>query len=165
MSQVDTRAGTALAFDYTAITHLLPHRGDALFLDSATVNGWHVDAEASWAPQHPHLAGHFPDSPVVPAVFLVEAAAQAAGVAIMHASDDAGRLVRDDQILVLAGIKDVLIHKALRPSEPIRLAVDVEPAFENSYFFVTAAGHDRLGEKVVSAGLTIARVARSGLKA
>lgn len=165
MSHVEKEIGTAQLFDCTAIMQLLPHRGDALFLDSATVKGWSVEAVASWQRQHPHFVGHFPDMPVVPAVFLVEAAAQSAGVAIMSAHGEDGKLVRNDQILVLAGIKDALIHNVVRPAEQIRLTVDVEPVFENSYFSVTAVGRNRHGEKVLSAVLMIALVAQDGLKA
>mgnify|MGYP001606289747 CR=1 FL=1 len=60
---------------------LLPHRDHALFLLDAVVEGPHVTGTACWADSHPHLTGHFPGLPIVPGVFLIEAAAQLGGTA------------------------------------------------------------------------------------
>jgi 3-hydroxyacyl-[acyl-carrier-protein] dehydratase len=72
------------------IERILPHRPPFLWVDKILsiepgvrcVSVKHID------PQAPFFVGHFPGSPILPGVFLVEAAAQTAGV-MMGASGTA----------------------------------------------------------------------------
>lgn len=116
-------------FNRDEISALLPHRGDALFLRDAIVNGSHVEGTACWTASHPHLLGHFPGLPVVPGVFLIEAAAQLAGVGL--ASQAGGS---EFKLGMLAGVKRCLLHQPVQPEEPVYFALDLKSGIPNRMY-------------------------------
>jgi 3-hydroxyacyl-[acyl-carrier-protein] dehydratase len=103
----------------SAIESLIPHRGEFLF-----ARRLHVIAadrylgEASWEPDQAGIAGHFPGCTVVPAVFIIEAAAQLAGAGLLAASaieqEDTG-----DSLGMLAGTRRCLFQRPVRPRETV----------------------------------------------
>lgn len=157
------RAGEAGAFVYdrAAIEGLLQHRNHALFLHAATVQGWHVNAQACWDAAHPHLQGHFPGLPIVPGVFLVEAAAQAVGVVLGTVSKVAGDDETSGQMPVLASLSACRLHQMVRPGEIIWFDVDVQSVMEGKYYEATAIARDASGSKILNVELNIAMVSRS----
>ena len=106
------------------IERLLPHRGAALFLLSAEIDGGRAVGEARWSREHPHIAGHFPGLPVVPGIFLIEAVAQLAGVAIA-----AGRPAANAEVGVLAAVRRCLLHRPTRPETTVRLEIALHAPF------------------------------------
>lgn len=153
---------TAQSLSRTEIEGLLPHRGDALFLASAEVDGLRASGQAVWSSSHPHINGHFPGSPIVPGIFLIEAAVQLSGVALAAQK----RHARSGQTFgVLAGVRKALFHRPVRPAQPIHFEITlVEPSVGP---FVRASGHgyNVKGLKVLSLELTIAVVERATLLA
>jgi len=148
-----------LTFSRTEIEELLPHRGHALFLTEARVNGTQVHGKAVWESAHPHLEGHFPELPLVPGVFLIEAAAQLAGVAL------AIQNTQDKQFLgVLAGVRKALIHRPVHPGNPISFEVKVSPSPVGSFLTASGVGHDSGGNKVVTVELTIGVIERAAFQ-
>ena len=139
----------------TDIEALLPHRDAALFLLDATVRGSQVEGHASWPARHPHLAGHFPGLPIVPGVFLIEAAAQLAGVAL------AGRAGAASRLGMLAGVKRSLLHHPVRPGERVHFKLDVKPGIGDR--IATASGYAQRddGRKLLTVEITVALVDRS----
>lgn len=140
------------------IEELLPHRGHALFLRNAAVEGWHVKAEAEWDVSHPHLAGHFPGLPIVPGLFLIEAAAQSVGVVLGNLPGAATGTSDRRELAVLAGVKESLLHNMVRPSQIVRFQVDVEPILDGKYFAAFGAAQDGDGNKVLTVHLNVALV-------
>lgn len=110
----------------------LPHRGDALFVQSAEVEGSSIRGEACWSAQHPVLQGHFPGQAIVPGVFLIEAAAQLGGVWI--ARSHAGR----QGLGVLASVRKALVHRLVMPDERVRYELQLAAAGER---FFSVRGH------------------------
>ncbi len=90
-------ATTGKSLDINRIMKLLPHRYPFLLIDKMIdLNGEESGtAIKNVTINEPFFQGHFPGSPVMPGVLLVEAMAQAAGAIVLeHLGDDhAGKLV------------------------------------------------------------------------
>lgn len=136
-------------FDQGHIEKLLPHRGHALFVSRAQVQGHAVLSECCWGPGHPHLAGHFPDYAIVPGIFLIEAAAQTAGIAI--AAENAGA----SGLGMLAAVRRALIHHPVHPGERITFELNVGGNTGNMYD-VKGIGRFQDGRKAATMELVIA---------
>jgi len=140
------------------LTSCLPHRGDALFVQSAEVEGTSIRGEACWSALHPVLQGHFPRQAIVPGVFLIEAAAQLGGVWI--ARSHKGR----QGLGVLASVRKALVHRIVMPDERVRYELQLAAAGErffsvrgHAYGSATAAdGRDAGDGKVLTIDLLIA---------
>jgi 3-hydroxyacyl-[acyl-carrier-protein] dehydratase len=95
MAQDTETPGKSL--DINRIMKLLPHRYPFLLIDKLI----HVKGETSGTAiknvtiNEPFFQGHFPGSPVMPGVLLVEAMAQTAGAIVLEnlGDNDAGKLV------------------------------------------------------------------------
>jgi 3-hydroxyacyl-[acyl-carrier-protein] dehydratase len=95
MTQDTETPGKSL--DINRIMKLLPHRYPFLLIDKLI----HVKGETSGTAiknvtiNEPFFQGHFPGSPVMPGVLLVEAMAQTAGAIVLEnlGDNDAGKLV------------------------------------------------------------------------
>ncbi|MDN7429373.1 3-hydroxyacyl-ACP dehydratase FabZ family protein [Burkholderia sp. AU45388] len=155
---------SAIVCDRAAIEWLLQHRDHALFLHTATVQGWHVNAQACWDVAHPHLQGHFPGLPIVPGVFLIEAAAQAVGVVLGTVSRQGGDEA-SGQMPVFAGLKTCRLHHMVRPGEMVWFDVDVRPVMDGKYYEATAVARDAGGIKILNVELNVAMVSRSPIVA
>ena len=64
------------------ILKILPHREPFLFVDRITRfrAGKMIEAEYTLKEDHPILAGHFPDFPLMPGVLMTDACAQVSGL-------------------------------------------------------------------------------------
>lgn len=140
------------------LTSYLPHRGDALFVQSAEVEGSRVRGVARWSVRHPVLQGHFPEQAIVPGVFLIEAAAQLGGVWIARSHDG------QQGLGVLASVRKALVHRLVMPDEFVHYDLQVAAAGER-FFSVRghacgaaseAEGRDAGDDKVLTIDLLIA---------
>src|SRR5665213_3264210 len=105
------------------MTHagLTPHGPGFRFIDRFERTG--LQSGIAWKhldPSAPYFADHFPDNPVMPAVLLVECAAQAAGVLLMHGS------AAPDTPLFLASIDQFRILGPVFPSETLQTMITLE---------------------------------------
>ncbi len=132
-----------------AVRGFLPHRGHALFVEGACVDGESIKGDVVWAADHPVLQGHFPGLPIVPGVFLIEAAAQLGGVWIASTHRDKTGLG------MLASVRRALVHQPLPAGTGIRYALKVA-ASGASFFSVSGVGSLADGQKVVTLDLVIA---------
>jgi UDP-3-O-[3-hydroxymyristoyl] N-acetylglucosamine deacetylase/3-hydroxyacyl-[acyl-carrier-protein] dehydratase len=63
--------------------------------------------------------GHYPGTPIMPGVLIVEAMAQLAGVLLLK------KLARADQVAVLLSLDRVKLRKGVHPGDQLRLEVEV----------------------------------------
>ena len=143
------------ALSQAELERFIPHKGHAFFLCDAEVEGWSVRGTASWVATHPHLQGHFPGMPIVPGVYLVEAAAQLAGVAIHCAAGDS----RPAEIGVLAGVRKSSFHRFVVPGQRVQFDLQVKAVPASAMYMASGTGHVD-GAKVLTVDLTIASVAK-----
>ena len=73
---------------------VLPHRPPMLFIDTVSrlIPGVEIMASFRVEPDLPAFAGHFPDQPILPGVYAVEAMAQAADILMMTTRRYEGKL-------------------------------------------------------------------------
>lgn len=123
---------------------LTPHGPGFRFIDrfekTCPQNGtaWkHLD------PAAPYFSDHFPGSPVMPAVLIVECAAQAAGVLLMHGTSD------PSTPLFLASIDQFRILGPVFPDETLRTLVSLEKEFDSLVLFTAECF---VGERIVARG-------------
>lgn len=90
------------------------------------------------------LRGHFPAQPILPAVIMVEAIAQVAGVALQ--SDPEIPPMPD---LRLTAIRNVKILGTATPGETLQIEATVQGRMGN---LVQATGSVRVGDKVIAEG-------------
>ena len=130
------------------IEQILPHRAPFLWIDrvlslepgaSCVASKW-IDPEA------PFFAGHFPGDPILPGVFLIEAAAQTAGV-MMGAQGALGETKR------LAAVNQ---FKFLRPVRPgTTLEIETRLLVEREGMALVSAELTVEGEVVAAGQLTV----------
>lgn len=140
---------------------VLPHRDPFLFLTEAEV----IDQKsaigiACWERDNPVFRGHFPDFPIVPGVFLIEAAAQLSGVLAIHTlrqrkSDP----VTDGLIGVLAAVRQCKIHAPVFPGDDVQYKVDISWAMYPLLLANCVATNQ--GKKTFSVELNISMIDRS----
>ncbi len=148
-------------FSRAEIEELLPHRGAALFLVAAEVDGLRAAGEAVWNADHPHILGHFPGLPLIPGIFLIEAAAQLAGVALAVQPRDAGG---EQPLGVLAGVRRALFHRPVRPGQPVHFEVALSAPI-GGLLRALAQGRDSQGRKTATLELAIGSAQRALLAA
>ena len=90
------------------------------------------------------LAGHFPGRPMLPAVIMVEAIAQVAGIALQ--SDPDIPPLRD---LRLTAMRNVKITGTALPGETLHIEAEVQGRMGS---LVQAAGWVRVGERLIAEG-------------
>jgi len=86
-SAVATEAGT---WDINLIQEIMPHRYPFLLVDRIIelVDRKRLVAIKNVTINEPFFVGHFPGHPIMPAVLIIEAMAQAGGVLLMNSVDD-----------------------------------------------------------------------------
>jgi len=113
------------------LMRLLPHRPPFFFLKRLRewTLGVRALADVEFDGSEEFLRGHFPGNPVVPGVILVEACAQAAGLALATRTDSIPTAARPPS---LAKIITMKFRAPVRPRERLEVEAIVTTRFENS---------------------------------
>ena len=108
--------------DILEIMAILPHRYPFLLIDRvvAIVRKKKIVAIKNVTINEPHFAGHFPDFPIMPAVLMVEAIAQAGGALLLTEIPD-----RDKMLMVFTGIDSAKFRRPVVPGDQLRIEVNV----------------------------------------
>jgi UDP-3-O-[3-hydroxymyristoyl] N-acetylglucosamine deacetylase/3-hydroxyacyl-[acyl-carrier-protein] dehydratase len=115
--------GSALrqAMDVTQIMSVLPHRYPFLLVDRVIAledNVRAVGIKNVTINEH-FFQGHYPGTPIMPGVLIVEAMAQLSGVLLLK------KLVHENQVAVLLSMDKVKLRKAVHPGDQLRLEAEV----------------------------------------
>lgn len=124
----------------------LPHGNEFRFVETLLTLNPGISASGSYLLRGDEvfLRGHFPGQPLMPAVLLVEAIAQVAGIA---AQTD--KLVPAMRNLRLTAIRSVKIYGAILPGEKMIIEAEVLGRMEN---LVQASGRVRVDDRLLAEG-------------
>jgi 3-hydroxyacyl-[acyl-carrier-protein] dehydratase len=101
----------------------LPHRYPFLLVDRVlemAEDGSHAIAIKNVSVNELFFQGHFPDEPIMPGVLMIEALAQAGGLALLSRPENQGKQG------VLAGVDKFRFRRPVVPGDTLRLEVSVE---------------------------------------
>ena len=135
------------------IQQLLPHRYPFLMVDRVIEReeGQRVVAVKNVTINEPFFQGHYPQTPVMPGVMIVEAMAQAGGLATAGAPDS-------DILPLLAAIEKVRFRDVVKPGDQLVISATVQAARAG---VVKISAIAKVDDKVVAEGhLTFALVPR-----
>jgi 3-hydroxyacyl-[acyl-carrier-protein] dehydratase len=118
----DTEPTLALPLEAADIMRILPHRYPFLLVDRVVElePGKRAVALKAVSANEPQFTGHFPGRPIMPGVLMVEALAQAAGIAVLTLDEYRGK------IGLFAGIDECRFRRMVVPGDTLRLEVTVE---------------------------------------
>jgi 3-hydroxyacyl-[acyl-carrier-protein] dehydratase len=111
-----------LPLEAADIMRILPHRYPFLLVDRVIElePGKRIVAIKAVTANEPQFTGHFPDRPIMPGVLMVEALAQAAGIAVITLPEYRGKLG------LFAGIDECRFKRMVVPGDTLRLEATVE---------------------------------------
>lgn len=103
------------------IRKLLPHRYPFLLVDRVLERniGQRVVAIKNVTINEPFFQGHYPATPVMPGVMIVEAMAQVGGLAV-------GGAPEDGVVPLLAAIEKVRFRAVVKPGDQLRITATVQ---------------------------------------
>ncbi len=107
-------------FDYLKVCELLPHRPPLLLVDkvmSINFDTLEIHAIKCVTGGEGYLAGHFPNQPIVPGVYLVEGLAQTAAAMCFASFERHAQQV--EKKCMLTGMDDVKFRRPVVPGDII----------------------------------------------
>ena len=135
--------------DILAIQSYLPHRRPFLFVDRIIELEKYKRAVGlkNVTDDEPFFAGHFPTYPVMPAVLVLEAMAQVAGVLAFYSLGGC-----QDHIPLFTGIDNARFRAPVIPGDQLRLEVEVVRRRGNRVWQFAGVA-SVAGKRVAEAGL------------
>ncbi|MDA0803282.1 MAG: UDP-3-O-acyl-N-acetylglucosamine deacetylase [Planctomycetota bacterium] len=121
--RLDARAvalSEAKALDARAITRLMPHRYPMLLVDRVLEidQGRRAVGVKNVTINEPFFPGHYPGTPIMPGVLIVEAMAQLAGLMLSQQLEHSGK------VAILLSMDDVKLRKAVTPGDQLILEAE-----------------------------------------
>ena len=128
--------------DISEILAVMPHRYPFLLIDRVLeMDDTKIRAVKNVSANEPHFQGHFPETPVMPGVLVVEAMAQAGGFLLFSQVED-----REGKLIYFTGIDKCRFRKPVVPGD--QLVFEVELVATRSTF-ATLPGRALVGDEVV----------------
>ncbi len=121
MSDLNAPAQQTTSLDIHEVMRRIPHRYPFLMIEAVgdIVHGESAVGIKNVSVNEPHFQGHFPDSPVMPGVLIVEAMAQTAAVLVMETlgHDAHGKIV------YFMTIENARFRRPVRPGDRLEIHV------------------------------------------
>ncbi|MFM8732118.1 MAG: 3-hydroxyacyl-ACP dehydratase FabZ, partial [Phycisphaerales bacterium] len=135
--------GEGRAMDARAITRLLQHRFPLLLVDRvlALAPGRRATGVKNVTINEPYFLGHYPRTPIMPGVLIVEALAQMGGLLLSQTLEHTGK------VAVLLSLDKVKLRKAVTPGDQLVLEVESMRATSRS---AAVRARAMVGEKVAA---------------
>lgn len=110
--------------DIGEIMKYLPHRYPMLLIDRVVEIelGRSLVAIKNVSYNEPYFQGHFPNRPVMPAVIILEAMAQATGILVLRSMD---KLPSERSIYYFVGIDGARFRRPVEPGDQLRIEVEL----------------------------------------
>ena len=108
--------------DIGEILKYLPHRYPMLLIDRVVEiqPGESLVAIKNVSYNEPYFQGHFPNRPVMPAVIILEAMAQATGILVLRSME---KLPNEKSIYYFVGIDGARFRRPVAPGDQLRIEV------------------------------------------
>ena len=119
------------------IINLIPHRYPFLLIDKVTniIIGQSVTGIKSVTFNEPFFQGHFPNYPVMPGVFILEAMAQTAACLVAFAD----KSLSTNSLVFFTGIEKAKFRKPVTPGSTLILKVNILATKKTLYKFSAEA--------------------------
>ncbi len=110
-----------LSFGIQEILDLLPHRYPFLLVDRVRelAPGEYIKAYKNLTFNEPFFQGHFPGTPVMPGVLIIEALAQTGVILVVHSYPDL--FESRDKLYLFAGIEKARFRAPVRPGDRLEM--------------------------------------------
>ena len=133
------------AADIQEILAMIPHRYPLLLVDRVInmVPGESATGIKNVTMNEPQFQGHFPGSPIMPGVMIVEAMAQTSAVLVVHTLGDEGR----DKLVYFMSIDNAKFRKPVGPGDRMYIDIQKERARGSVWKFSSVA---RVDDEVVA---------------
>ena len=141
------------------ILKLLPHRYPFLLIDRIVEldRTKRIVAVKNVTVNEPFFQGHFPGTPIMPGVLIVEAIAQAGGVLLLTEIPN-----RDELLVVFTGIERARFRRPVVPGDQLRIEAEVR-AFRG--IAARLAGRVYVGDKLVAEATVTCRLVPRAMSA
>lgn len=139
--------GQGMKLDWQEIVDTLPHRPPLLLVDRVEnlIPGEMVHAIKCISSLDPYFAGHFPEQPMFPGVYIIEGLAQAS--ALLCFKTMAARGEAPAKKCVLTSVDSAKFRKPVVPGDVLHYFARIEKSRGN---FVWIAGEAKVGNEVVA---------------
>lgn len=129
--------------DINRIMQMIPHRYPFLLIDRVVdvVTGESAIGIKNVTVNESFFQGHFPDSPIMPGVLIIEAMAQTAGV-LGFASVD--KQPDDKRLYLFAGVDGVRFKRPVVPGDRLMMTAEIDSCKRNIWRFCCSAKVDGL---------------------
>ncbi|HXY10850.1 MAG TPA: 3-hydroxyacyl-ACP dehydratase FabZ [Terriglobales bacterium] len=119
----ETPVASSTTLDINQIMHILPHRYPFLLIDRVIDfrRRERIVAIKNVTVNEPFFIGHFPGTPVMPGVLIVEAIAQAGGALLLTEVED-----RDSKLMLFTGIERARFRRPVVPGDQLRIEIEVK---------------------------------------
>lgn len=140
-----------MELDAATVSRILPHEPPIRLIESATEvePGTSGTGHRTFAPDDTFFVGHFPERPILPGIYIIEALAQTAMVVCLcqESSEAAGSGL-------LARVNEMKYFEPVSPGDSIRFRIDVERRVGDFVFIVGEATNEH-DSRVAEGRLTL----------
>lgn len=134
-----------MEYDIKSIMQSLPHRYPFLLVDRVVelVKDKRIVALKNVTINEPFFQGHFPDTPIMPGVLIVEAMGQAGGVLVIQSLPEG----KKGRLIYFMGFDNVRFRKPVVPGDQLILELEMLKARSKA---VKMAGVAKVDGKIVA---------------